>query len=949
MKSPRPRSYFRNFWVSFVVGTLLVILIMVLGIGFFNAIYDAQIESRRDFLTKQSELAARGLELEIRRFEEESKDLINYLEDPNHEIDDYDEEFTYAVRRLFNAFPQLIDSAWVDMQDSVLTFTFNERNDFFRKAVDQGFPESSSKPYANLVIGKKGFRVLYSLKFLDFAKEFAENYYLNPTGAKYLFFEDQLFPLNKSEISLTEGELDFIKKDLTEGVKGIYTINSSVGDGDFTGVAAQYPFRFHVANRVGAVVFVVPVESLYSGIYRTYFLSFFGFMILLISAVSFFVISLKNSFEFQRIQESNIQEIKQLFDQQNLLLQELRGFVFFHDHRGEITRVSPEVEQVLGHSPDEFVAAFATNSSHMEAKVVKKQVMDRIAQKQDVLNLEYDFVRPDGQEIRVRVFEKLIFDGEGNFKGGMGLGTDISLQYESQEQLRESENRLRNLIRSIPDIIFIYDNSGKILDFHIPSEAAEMMPPEDVKGKNLKDLFDGPDGEGVLQTFLNALQSRKIHSLEQKIPTKSGIKHFETRFFPLDQQQMISISKNITGQKIWEKGLMEAMEAADKASRAKSEFLANMSHEIRTPMNGLLGIIDLLEQTKLDKVQKQYADIIKNSGNMLLGIIKDILDYSKIEAGKIEIIKEVYDANAELENQAKILSGLASKKEIKFTFQRADEEDLFIEADKVKINQIFLNLAGNAIKFTPEGGEVDIRLEYDPLGEAQGFLSCTVKDSGIGISSDHLQHLSEPFYQIDSSKTRSHQGTGLGLAIAKKLTELLGGSFEVESQLGEGSTFQFSVLVKRVSSPEATDPKSKTSWKDIKNSTGKYPIKVLLAEDNELNIQLMGMMLNQLGFSYEIAKNGLEAVQMVEKNGYDMVLMDVQMPVMNGLEATQAIRKLALIKQPAIIGLSANVFDEDHISAIEAGMDDYLTKPIRLGVLGERLEYFFQKIVQESE
>ncbi|MCS5489690.1 PAS domain-containing hybrid sensor histidine kinase/response regulator [Algoriphagus limi] len=935
---------FGEFWVNFLIGSLLVFLILVLGLSFFNAIYNTQIDSRREFLSKQSELAARGLEMEIRRFEEESRALIGYLEDPGHELDDYDEEFTSAARRLFNAFPSLIDSAWVDMQDSVLTFTFNERNDFFRKAVDTGFPESSSKKYSTLVIGRKGFRILYSLDFLEYVTDFSENYYLNPTGAKFLFFEDQITPLNRSQIQLSEEALRQVKEDLALGLKGMYDVNWSIDGEDFSGVVSQYPFRFNISNKTGAFVFVVPIESLSSGIYRTYFFLFLGFMILLVGTVGFFVVSLKNSLEFQRTQERNIKEIRDLFEQQILLLQELRGFVYFHNQRGEIIRVSEEVEGVLGYNQEEFTNAFQSNSTHEEANRIREIVLEKISQKLDVMDLEYDFFRRDGRKLRVRIFEKFVYDSDGNFLGGMGICTDITEQYQSQVKLQESENRLRNLIRSIPDIIFIYNNQGAILDIHLPEEAKELPELQKAIGKNYAEIFPKDQRADVKSAFENALKSRKIHSVEVALKDFGKDRFFENRYFPLDENQMMSISRDITGQKIWEKGLMEAIAAADKASRAKSEFLANMSHEIRTPMNGLLGIIDLLEQTKLDKIQKQYVDIIKNSGNTLLGIIKDILDYSKIEAGKVEILPEVFDPFEELENQCKIFLGLASKKNIQFSFQKGFDESLLIEADKFKINQVFLNLVGNAVKFTPEGGSVKVEVNFSPISEETGFLECSVEDTGIGISEDHLQHLSDPFYQIDSSNTRSHQGTGLGLAIAKKLTELMGGEFEVTSELGKGSKFEFSVLVKKVSSREDSETSKDISWADIRKSSGKYPFKVLLIEDNDLNLQLMGMMLDQLGFTYEVARNGEESLEKVKTGNFDILLMDVQMPVMNGLEATRIIRKMDLSKQPIIIGLSANVFDDDKLAAIESGMDDYLTKPIRLGILAERLEHHFQKI-----
>ena len=256
---------------------------------------------------------------------------------------------------------------------------------------------------------------------------------------------------------------------------------------------------------------------------------------------------------------------------------------------------------------------------------------------------------------------------------------------------------------------------------------------------------------------------------------------------------------------------------------------------------------------------------------------------------------------------------------------------------------------GNAIKFTPEKGKVDVSVGLEQISGDAYFINCKIIDTGIGISDEHLEKLSEPFYQIDSSATRNYQGTGLGLAIAKKLIELLGGDLVISSEKGIGSVFEFSVLVKKVEKDSLKIDKKELSWAEVKEMGETHPLKILLTEDNDLNLQLMKLMLNQLGFQYEVARNGEEAVEKVKEQDFDIVLMDVQMPIMNGLEATDEIRKLPKKRDLVIIGLSANVFDEDQMKAIESGMDDYLTKPIRLAVLAERLEHYYKKIIEKRK
>jgi len=936
-----------NFWLLTVVGSLMVILVIALGISFFNAIYLAQVESRKEFLISQTELAARGLEVDLNRFKEESKILLSFLETANLNTSDFQDELTIATRRTFISFPRMVDSIWVDLNDSVLIFTMNERNDFLRKRSIKGIPRTVENSQF-MVEGKRGFRILFSLDLPRYGKEYATNFYLNRGGEKYIFFNQNLTSISPgkedSHVIFNQAEFEFVKNDIDLGLKGFYEISWKKGEKEFSGILGQYPFYFASSDKPASLMFFVPMEGLTTGFYKTYLFLFLGVVVLLIGTVSFFIISLKGNLDSIKVQDANINEISRLFDQQNLLLQEVKGFVFFHDYRGEITKVSDEVMKVLGHSKQDFVMAFKSDSIHIQANMIKEQAKKALEESRDFVDLEDDFTKPTGEKIRLRVFEKLIFDKDGRFSGGMGICTDITAQYLARQETIQSENRLRTLINSIPDTIFIYNNKGVVLDFHVQDKKNLQSSAEATLGKSLEEFVPHGQADEVIRVFNLARITNSIQTKDVVWHTPMGDKYYEMRFFPLDENQVMSISKDITGQKIWEKGLLEAMNAADQASRSKSEFLANMSHEIRTPMNGLLGIMDLLESTNLNKIQKQYVEIIKNSGNSLLNIIRDILDYSKIESGKIEILPTIFDPVEELKNQVKILSALASKKKINFLTTYDSIEKFYCEADKGKINQVLLNLIGNAIKFTPEAGTVDVKMSLNPIDDYLYFLSFQISDTGIGISKEHLDHLTDPFYQVESSNTRTYQGTGLGLAIAKKIIELMGGELKIESESGKGSKFSFSVLVKKSHEDLIVPQSHQLTWKDIKDMGAVFPLRILLAEDNDLNLQLMTLMFQQLGFQFEVAKNGAEVLKKVKEQQFDVILMDVQMPLMNGLEATREIRKMDGNDQIIIIGLSANVFEEDQRKALESGMNDYLTKPIRLAALADKLEYYYRKV-----
>lgn len=937
----------RGFKISLILGGFLILLVLVVGISFFWAIYSTQVDRRKDFLEQQTDLAGRGLENEFERFEEESAIFLGELEE--HTAKNRLDEIGKLARKMLTTFPLLVDSLWVaDPQGVVTSYVYTERNDFIQKVVP-GFPLDTVKPQL-LLEGKMGHRILFSTTISRFAREYLENFYQVPGGGSFLYINENLTDIGSTSLPHLKEvhieEFEGVKKDLYQGVKGLYSVTWKQEGSQVNGVLAQYPFSFgDLVHHMGLVI-VLPLDDLRTGVYRTYFLLFLGMIIILVILLSIFVISVRNYLDFSKTREESFKEVTELFDQQNMLLRELRGFVFFHDYRGQILRTSHEVEEVLGYSRSDFNFAFNDGSTHPVVEMVKESIKNAYLERKEFVDIEFDIQRGDGRQIRLRIFEKITYDALGRFAGGLGICTDISAQHAAKLKIIQSEDRLRSLINNLPDKIFIYDNAGKILDFHVPASEGSHGAAQELVGKTLGESVPSDQVLVLEAAFSKARSSGTLQTANlSRVDADSGEKrYYEMRFFPLDEEQMISISKDITSQKIWEKGLLDAMHAADQANKSKSEFLANMSHEIRTPLNGLLGMVDLLESTELDQIQTQYLEIIKNSGSSLLTIIRDILDYSKIEAGKVDIHVSAFSPVEEVKAQLEILGAIAQKKEISLLLEEELGSTLVVEADRDKINQILLNLIGNALKFTPEGGKVLINLTQELLGQDLLMLQYTVKDTGIGITQENILRLTQPFFQVESSATRSYQGTGLGLAIAKKMIELLGGELEVQSEPGKGATFQFSVLAK-VKQEALTALVKEELPQALTEELGKdFPLRILIAEDNDLNLQLMGLMFKQLGYGFEVAKNGKEAVEKVMAHDFDLVFMDVQMPVMNGLEATEQIRKLPQGKQLILIGLSANAFEDDQNKAFEVGMDDYLTKPLRLAVLAGKLEQYYRKL-----
>ena len=937
----------RGFRTSLILGVFLILLVMVVGVSFFWAIYSTQVDRRKDFLGQQTDLAGRGLENELDRFEEEATIFLGELEE--HTVKNRQDELGKLARKMLTSFPRLVDTLWVaDPQGLVTSYVYTERNDFIQKEVPQ-FPLDSVKPQL-LLEGKMGHRIIFSTTIGRFAQDYLENFYQVPGGGSFLYLGDNLIDIGSTSLphlkEVKIEEFEGVKKDIYQGVKGLYPVTWQQESALVNGVLAQYPLSFgDLVHHMGLVI-VLPLDDLRTGVYRTYFLLFAGMIIIMVILLSIFVISVKNYLQYTKNREEGYKEVSELFDQQNMLLRELRGFVFFHNYRGQILRTSHEVEEVLGYSRSDFNMAFNDGSTHPLVEMVKESIKNAYLERKEFVDMEFDIQRGDGRQIRLRIFEKITYDELGRFAGGLGICTDISAQHAAKLKIIQSEDQVRALLNNLPDEIFIYDNQGEVLEFHVQPRGNYLDLTQARVGKNLGKFVPKAQAAGVIAAFQEARRTGKIQTVNVNWtePNSQRQMYYEMRFFPLDENQMISISKDITSQKIWEKGLLDAMHAAEQANKSKSEFLANMSHEIRTPLNGLLGMVDLLESTKLDQIQTQYLDIVKNSGSSLLTIIRDILDYSKIEAGKVDIRVSAFSPVEEVKAQLEILGAIAQKKEISLLLEEELGSPLVVEADRDKINQILLNLIGNALKFTPEGGKVTVILTQELLGHDLLMLQYTVKDTGIGITQENILRLTQPFFQVESSATRSYQGTGLGLAIAKKMIELLGGELEVQSEPGQGATFQFSVLVK-VKQEALTLVVKEEPPQTLTEGLGKdFPLRILIAEDNELNLQLMGLMFQQLGFAFEVAKNGQEAVDKVRDQDFDLVFMDVQMPVMNGFEATEEIRKMATKQSLIIIGLSANAFEDDQKKALEVGMDDYLTKPLRLAVLASKLEQYYKKL-----
>lgn len=371
--------------------------------------------------------------------------------------------------------------------------------------------------------------------------------------------------------------------------------------------------------------------------------------------------------------------------------------------------------------------------------------------------------------------------------------------------------------------------------------------------------------------------------------------------------------------------MQEAKGRAESLAKSKDDFLANMSHEIRTPMNGVIGMLSLLEQTKLDETQKDMLKTIESSSTSLLSLLNDILDFNKIGTGNIILESKSFNLHQCLKDVHSLFHGVAKQKGVIFKITyKENEVPKFVKSDITRLKQILINLVSNAIKFTEHGAVELLISNYKTIDENKFLIDFSVIDTGIGISTKSQKELFQAFIQADPSITRKYGGTGLGLSISSKLAKLMNGEILVSSQEGRGSTFKFTVPL--LYGQDTIEKINHIS--NLESNLDGY--KVLLVEDNIINQKVLIMILKKLKLQYHLAENGQQAVDLVKKQKYDIIFMDMQMPVLDGVSATKIIRGLNNIEQPYIVAITANAFSSDQKRCIDAGMNHFLPKPISI-------------------
>ncbi len=646
------------------------------------------------------------------------------------------------------------------------------------------------------------------------------------------------------------------------------------------------------------------------------------------------------------------------------LLRDMPVAYYEIDSHGIVTFVNRKECELRGLRASDMVGQHRAEAFPDSARArVREDLQRRLNGQCSLLPYQEKYLRPDGEILTLEIQESLIVGRQGEVLGLRSLSLDATDRTRKEDEVMQATSELKAIFQALPDIFLRMDTSGLILDYRVPDGAAPANVARQCIGKHVSELLSPAVGALVQDAAVKVVKSRNLVALDYGLPGPGTERYFEARVTPLQWKEVLVIIRDITERRQAEhkleqyagqlraknEDLEHALAGAREATEIKSRFLANMSHEIRTPMNGVMGMTDFLLSTPLSPEQREYAQSVKQSAASLLCVINDILDLSKIEAGKLPVELRPFDLAASVREVAAQFARQAQSKglEMKTSIPAGP---LALSGDSGRLRQILTNLVGNAIKFTEKGSvEVTLRTLSDSRNSVT--VEIGVVDTGIGIGVNQQTRLFQSFVQADDSMSRKYGGTGLGLAISKQLVELLGGSIGVQSELGKGSRFWFTLVLQKLSTQEqlallsaAVEAKpaeqpapivaaaaAGASGTTVPQSASCNGARVLLAEDNPVNQRITQRLLQKVGATVDVVADGRKAVEAFRKSSYDLVLMDCQMPEMDGYEATHDIRAS---EEPGhhvpIVALTAHAMAGDRERCIASGMDDYLSKPTTL-------------------
>ena len=638
---------------------------------------------------------------------------------------------------------------------------------------------------------------------------------------------------------------------------------------------------------------------------------------------------------FQDLTETRARE-RASEDRFRLLAEHTTDVIYQVDPRGVITYVTPACETLLGYAPEEMIGTKVLSYSHPDdVAPIRAVIADLIAAGPGAAPIVtlYRVRRKDGGHLWVEGRPKINFDAAGVQVSLQDVIRDVTAQKEADAAIRRSEERFRMLAENASDILCVMDMTGAVTFVTQACEKLLGYTPAEMIGVKVQNLMHPDDARRILaQTaaYVAAGPGAEWITIEYRSWHKEGrwvwIEGkpkiiFDAKGRPTAIQDVV---RDIGVRKAAELELARARDAAEAATAAKSDFLANMSHEIRTPLTAIIGFSALLDKAEeLSEDSRRSVRRIVTGGQALLTLVNDILDFSKLEANQVALDPQPFEPAEFVRGVVDLVAAQAQAKGLTVDLRLDPDLPALVEADNARLRQILLNLLTNALKFTETGG-VTVSAGYR---HADGLLSISVTDTGSGIPEAKRGRLFERFSQVDSSVSRRQGGVGLGLAICKSLVEMMGGRIHVESAEGVGSTFNFTVAAPLVAVAAPRAPLAKV---DPEPAAGR-PGQVLVVDDVAENRELIRLLLEAIGQSVEEASSGAEAISAAIGRTYDLILMDIQMPGMDGMTATRAIRETAPLNAATpIVAISANVLADQVARCLAAGMDDHIAKPIQV-------------------
>ncbi len=643
-----------------------------------------------------------------------------------------------------------------------------------------------------------------------------------------------------------------------------------------------------------------------------------------------------NHLDIEAKLDESQEALKKSEEKYRSIFENIQDVYFELSLKGEVLEISPSVENILSLKKEDLI-----NKPFFQEKAEETKLLNVLKESGVISDYEIYLTRENGQKIPTSFTCKYLYDQNDQPRKIIGTIRNITERKQAEEVIRHSEERYRILAENSSDMIskhnwdrtYLYVSPAcqKLLGYH----------PEELNGRSAYNVIHPDDVEDIRKNHIQLLENRTSSFIESyRIRKKDGTYiWFETNNQVIYNhnsylvQEIVCVSRDITERKDKEE-LLKAKEVAERANKAKSEFLANMSHEIRNPLNAIIGMTNTLAKTPMNTDQHQFLESIAISSRNLLNILNDILDFSKIEANRIDLTFANFSLKQLITETIDIFVPQAKVKGLFLSYEIIDRVPENLYGDEKKIVQILNNLLSNAIKFTNQG-KVHVKVETSAVSSNNTTLKFSVEDTGVGVKEEDIPNLFESFRQLDITAKKEYQGTGLGLSIVKSLVELMNGKVTFESELGKGScvSFEIPVIISHVKTTPKTEPHLEgTVISNSNKPVKKHALNILVAEDDAINQLYLAGFLKSLGWSVDTASNGLIALEKFKNNSYDLILMDGQMPKMDGFETTQKIRELenknSNNKHIPIIAITGYAIAGDRERFLKAGMDDYVSKPI---------------------